>query len=325
MKSYWEQVVEIDSSLPREEIRHLLAPSDFHGWLALAITYAVLASSFLLVWAWPSVLSVLVALVVIGGRQLALAILTHEAVHKSLFASRRVNEWVGRWLCASPMGISLDGYRKEHFEHHQKTGTSEDPDLGLVNPYPVSRKSMARKFARDLFGVTAVKRIYYIGLMGFGFITYTLSTNAKPVDQTGRSLLDVLRAGARNLGRTILTNLILLFGLTLMGVPLLYLLWVGAYFTTFSLFLRVRSIAEHACSPDRANALLNSRTTRAGLLSRFTVAPHNVNYHLEHHLFMQVPYFRLPALHAILKARGISTEKNSAKSYVEVIRLATTC
>jgi fatty acid desaturase len=314
----------LDKKIPRDELRPLLAPSNAKGWAAVGTTYAMIAFSFALVRAWPAVPAVLVAVILLGGRQLALAILAHEAAHKTLFASKRVNEWVGTWLCGAPMAIDLVQYRKEHMQHHQETGTPDDPDLGLAVPYPVSAASMTRKCLRDLAGITAVRRIYYILLIGFGFLTYTLSTNAKPIPQTGRSLRDYLRTGARNFHGVIVTNLILFAVLWLLGSPALFLLWIGAYFSTFSLFARLRSIAEHACTPDSSSALLNTRTILANPLARVTVAPHRVNYHLEHHLFMQVPYFNLPRVHELLVKYGIFQKACSARGYVEVISAAIT-
>lgn len=322
MKSYWQQVTELGQLMPREELRTLLAPSNLHGWLAVATSYAIIVGAYALVHFWPNPITVFLSLILLGGRQLALAILTHEAVHKTLFASRRLNEGVGKWLCAYPMGISLSGYRAEHFEHHRQTGTTEDPDLGLVTAYPVSRSSMRRKLLRDAVGITGVKRVYFILLMGFGVITYTLSTNAKRIDQKGRSLSDFLRVGFTNLHGVLLTNVLHFTMLLALGAPYLYWLWLAAYLSPFSLFLRVRSIAEHACTPDRTHALLNSRTTHATLFARLTVAPHRVNYHLEHHLFMQVPYFNLPALRELLAKHHIARQGCSAKSYRQVIKSA---
>jgi fatty acid desaturase len=275
------------------------------------------------VWTRPSVISIVMALVLLGGRQLALAILTHEAVHKTLFASRSLNEWVGTWLCANPMAIDLEQYRAEHFQHHKETGEPGDPDRGLVNPYPVSKGSMMRKCARDLLGVTGIKRIYFIVLMGFGFLTYTLSTNTKPIDQRGRSPGACLKIGFFNLYGAALTNLILFAILCIFRAPWLFLLWIGAYLSTFSLFLRIRSVAEHACTPDPSNALLNTRTTYASPLARLTVAPHRVNYHLEHHIFMQVPYFNLLPLHRLLTKHGVIQRGCTARNYWDVLKLAT--
>ena len=42
------------------------------------------------------------------------------------------------------------------------------------------------------------------------------------------------------------TNAVLLAGARGAGHPALYLLWVGAWLTTYTLVMRIRSIAEHA-------------------------------------------------------------------------------
>src|SRR6185295_19540860 len=91
-------------------------------------------------------------------RQLGLAILMHDAAHGLLFANRRLNEWVGAWLCAAPVFTSLALYRPYHLAHHRHTQQPEDPDLGLSAPFPITRASLWRKILRDLTGRTALER-----------------------------------------------------------------------------------------------------------------------------------------------------------------------
>ncbi len=71
---------------------------------------------------WPNPLTVVAALFVIGARQLGFAVLMHEAAHRSLFADRRVNDFVGQWLCAYPVWSDLFAYRPYHLQHHAHTG-----------------------------------------------------------------------------------------------------------------------------------------------------------------------------------------------------------
>jgi fatty acid desaturase len=101
-----------------------------------------------------------------------------------------------------------------------------------------------------------------------------------------------------------------------------YTAWVVAFVTSFGVVVRVRSIAEHACTEASADPFRNTRTTLAGPLARLLLAPHRVSYHLEHHLLMTVPYFRLPALHRLLAERGALPEGAVAGGYAEVLRLA---
>jgi fatty acid desaturase len=62
----------------------------------------------------------------------------------------------------------------------------------------------------------------------------------------------------------------------------------------------VRALAQHALT-DPADPLLASRSVRSNTLVSFLLL--NENYHLEHHLFPEVPSYNLPRLHALLQAR----------------------
>jgi fatty acid desaturase len=80
-------------------------------------------------------------------------------------------------------------------------------------------------------------------------------------------------------------------------------------------------MAEHACTEAGADTLRNTRSTRAGLLARATVAPLRVNHHIEHHLMPAVPYFRLPAMQRMLRERGMLVEP---PGYLDVLALVST-
>ena len=120
----------------------------------------------------------------------------------------------------------------------------------------------------------------------------------------------------------VVTNLVLLGCLTAVGHPTLYLLWVGAWFTTYSLVTRIRSIAEHGMARDPADPLQNTRTIVARWWERLLIAPNRVNYHLEHHLLMTVPHDKLPRLHCLLRDRGVLRDANVVRGYWNVLRLA---
>src|SRR5262249_15139976 len=147
-------------------------------------------------------------LFLIGARQLGFAVLMHEASHRSLFASRAVNDFVGQWLCAYPVWSDLHAYRPYHLQHHAHTATARDPDLGLVAPFPISRASLRRKVWRDLSGQTGVK-------FARAAFARTLGRRAS-------------RAGRRAGIGMLVTNAALLALLAALGHPALYLLWVGA-------------------------------------------------------------------------------------------------
>jgi fatty acid desaturase len=69
----------------QQEIAKLTARSDLRGWWAVLSTWAVIAICFAVLAIWPNPFTFVLGVIVLGGRQLALAILAHEAAHRSLF------------------------------------------------------------------------------------------------------------------------------------------------------------------------------------------------------------------------------------------------
>jgi fatty acid desaturase len=56
---------------------------------------------------------------------------------------------------------------------------------------------------------------------------------------------------------------------------------------------------------------------------RMVLAPYWVNYHLEHHLFVYTPCWKLPAAHKILVEQGFGPRMELAQGYLQVLRKAT--
>jgi fatty acid desaturase len=288
--------------LTLEELGHLRRTSTLRGIVLVLHAWSVIAGAIALYMLWPSALTLGVAVLVIGARQLGLMVLMHETAHWLLFRQGRLNTWVGTWLCAAPLGRDLKAYRRRHHLHHRHTQTAEDPDLALSGPLPVSRGRLARALLRDLCGWTALARIAG-GLAPRDGIAATWSRGRAPL----------------------VANAVLCAVLTAIGGWPLYLLaWVLPWATWFQLVTRVRDLAEHGVVPDAHDPLRNTRTIGAGFLARALVAPYGVNYHLEHHVFVFVPCWKLRQVRALLLARNLGGRMERAASYVEVLARVTT-
>jgi fatty acid desaturase len=247
----------------------------------------------------------------------------HDAAHYSLFKTRSLNDWVGKWLCAYPTWQDLRRYRPHHLWHHAFAGTKNDPDLELVSPFPVTTGSMARKLLRDFSGLSGLKHVYGLLAMDLGFIENTVSARTtKIAGAENSSLRHIAQTALQNSHGVVITNFLLFWILWALGHPELYALWIVSFLTTFSAFVRIRSIAEHAGTELDPDPFKCTRTTLANWLARLTVAPHRVNYHLEHHLLMSVPSFRFPLFHQTLLEKGLLTSAHLARSYFEVLKLA---
>ena len=133
--------MKISDYLTRDEIARFTAKSDARAWALVIGNWSAIVAVFTVVAIWTNPLTILLAIVLLGGRQLGLSVLMHDAGHRSLFATPWLNDVLGQWFCALPVMNDLPSYAKGHLEHHRKAGTQEDPDLPNYQAYPVSRES----------------------------------------------------------------------------------------------------------------------------------------------------------------------------------------
>ena len=139
-----------------EQWEPLTARSSWKGVALVAHAWGVIVLAAAAAVVWPVLIPV--AVMIVGARQLGLAILMHEAAHGGLHPNARLNDALGHWLCAVPIGASLTAYRPYHLTHHRFAQQAEDPDLVLSAPFPVTRASLRRKIIRDLTGQTFFKQ-----------------------------------------------------------------------------------------------------------------------------------------------------------------------
>jgi fatty acid desaturase len=309
-----------------------------HAWSVVGLTTGVTAWLWQISWI-AGLVATPIALAILGGRQLGLSILMHDGAHGLLHPKRNTNNFLGQWITGAATGSDLYAYRNYHLTHHKYTQQAEDPDLGLSQPFPTSHASLGRKFIRDLTGQTFYKqRSHQFAAAWQGAMAILLGVQSeagkrdnsagKPLNVQGRSGVDApvtniegAKLTARTVGRFLLVqSIILMLSLVSFGwVP--FLLWLTALATTFQLFLRVRNIAEHACTTTgSADPFSHARTTIAGFAERVTVAPYWVNFHAEHHLFMGVPCYNLPVAHALLGQGGHHPRMTISRGYGEVMR-----
>ncbi len=300
--------------LTTDEIRLIAAKSNLAGCLLLLHCYGVIIFAIWLFALWPNVLTFLLAVMLIGSRQLGLAILMHDAAHKALFKTRWLNETFGEWLCGRPILAELGAYRRYHLTHHRYTQSDKDPDLSLSSKFPTTRASLKRKFLRDLTGQTGVKQLAAQILMSFRL--------AGDKDAIEAAKLEAAQAfNALEIWKSLPVFLAVAFLISLAGDWWWGIaFWILPYLTWFQFVLRLRNIAEHGATERSDDPFRNVRTTLAGPVARTFVAPYWVNFHLEHHLVMHVPCWRLPQLHKLLGTKGLKDRMNIASSYAQVLK-----
>ena len=296
--------------ITRAELAVLRSRIEWKGLVLILHAWSVILGSIALVAVFPNPFTYILAVMLIGSRQLGLAILMHDGAHGCFSRSEARNMAVSQWLCAYPVFADTRAYRQYHLAHHAHTQQHNDPDLVLSAPFPITRVSYRRKFFRDITGQTGYQQRR-------AQILNALGDPSWPITQRVRHF-------QHKLGSQLVANGVLLVGLSLAGVWWAYpLLWVIPLLTWMMVITRIRNIAEHAVVPDSGDPLRNTRTTRANILERIFIAPYFVNFHLEHHLLFYVPCYNLPKVHAVLMRGPHAPRMEVQRGYLNVLRLAT--
>ncbi len=301
--------------------------SNWRGAAAVLQDYALLVLAFAISMLWPNPLSWLLSLLLLSGAHVGLAILMHEAAHRSLFASSRLNDWIGQYLCALPNFNNMPLYRAYHMAHHRNAGSADDPDLVMTERYPISRAKLRGKLLRDLTGQSGIKFLVGSVAMIAGFWKYQQNGLTERVAYPRpMGFLDYLAIFIRNGGAVAVGWQFAIWGVLFsLGHGWLYLLWAAAYLLPYPFFMRLRVLADHAAVHDQhsRNPLDHARSTQANWLERLLLSPHHEHYHLEHHLMPSAPHWNLPRLHAVLVRDGVIPPANQASGLLDVLRRVT--
>jgi fatty acid desaturase len=205
----------------------------------------------------------------------AFYLLSHEGHHNLLFRSRFANHAVNVALCI-PLLHSPSGYRVLHELHHRFLGGPGDPDE-YRNYTSDSRLRWALQWVRLTMGT-----LVYMPL-----IPIVAWRRAQSADRLRLALESTLMVA-------VLTPIFVFI-----PIRVLLDLWLipGVVVGYIS---AVRALAQHALTMP-GDPLTASRSVRSNRLVAFLLL--NENYHLEHHLFPEVPSYNLPRLRELLRGR----------------------
>lgn len=242
----------------------------------------------------------------LAGRFHALGVVLHDAVHmprtRKTFAFR-----VLEVIAGYPIGSTIEAMRYHHLRHHRDLGQSGDPYLK-----PWVGKSEFRFWVMSLRYLLLVPLWILRGFYGFAAASIPKLRNSYGrwflQDRSGRDLTNSAEviACAREdrwqclfyVGLGALTVLYRRWTLTMYIVPLA----VGGYFAGY------RLLVEHnqERNEDRSflTTLSSTRNHHLGFLGSLFLAPHNVGYHLVHHLHPQASLENLPKLQNWYDRRG---------------------
>ena len=275
--------------LPKEVLREFAQIDVRKAVVAIASEWLAIIGAIALCHSFWNPFFYVLAILFIGARQHALAVLQHDAAHYHLLPNKRWNDWVAETLLAWPIFISNQGFRDYHFRHHRHMGTPLDGNRsqylthtteGELTPQWTFPKSPQALILWLLLRVSGLAGVIFFArsarrLLTQGTLTYRL--------------LNFLYYG-------ILLSLIYIGH----AERLLLLYWIVPLGTWFLVTNLLRIASEHSAIDGSEGFYQLTRTTLPSWLDRIFIVPRNISYHLEHHLYPHIPFYRLPELHHCL-------------------------
>jgi len=221
-----------------------------------------------------------VAVPVQGVLVVFLFTLEHEATHKTPFASERLNEAVGR-AAGLLLVLPFEWFRYFHLAHHRWTNIEgQDPELEGGKP---------QTRARWLWHVTGLP--YWISAARL-MVRLCLG-------QTEEAWMPAAAKARAAREARMMAAVYAAVALSFAWTDAAFWLWILPVLVGQPV-LRIYLLAEHGDCPLVADMFRNTRTTFTTRIVRFVAW--NMPYHVEHHVLPQVPFYRLPALHGLMKA-----------------------
>lgn len=263
----------------------------FACWLTLGISW----------WLYP------LSFILIANRILALSLICHEGLHRTLHSNGRWNDWLGRYLCAFPTFISFSKYRRLHLLHHTAVGSDHwDPDRHLYERYPM-------KF-RDFF-FRLIRRVLTFRTAHDFILYYTEFPEALRRKRLSDGSLFVLSPRSDFVAFAS-------FQIALLAVVALTESWF--FFFAFYLaplilltqpYVMLMGGLQHG--PLRRQGENVSRTVAGSKIYMWLLLPLDINYHAEHHRDPNIPHYWLAQRAKDLRAEGHTLWTESYKKTLQ--------
>jgi fatty acid desaturase len=227
----------------------------------------------------------------------------HELSHGTPFKTRWLNDVVFQ-LCAFMTLREGFYYRWSHSRHHTHTLiVGRDPEIAAPRP-------------PDLIGITSDLFFIKDGITQFSRLFRNASGD---LTEDGKHFVPEGERGkvvwASRIYLLIILAVVAACIVTRSILPAMFIVLPRFYGGFLS---QLFNLTQHAgMDEDVYDHRLNTRTILLNPV--FTFLYNNMNYHIEHHMFPMVPYYRLPELHEMIKSQCPKPYNGLREAYAEII------
>ncbi len=227
----------------------------------------------------------------------------HECGHRTAFKTGWLNTVIYQ-IASFMLMRSPTAWRASHVRHHTDTIiVGRDPEIVAMRPPDLWKVGL------NIFGLTDL--YYFVPRMflhAAGRIDPEEATYLREQD-FARVILEA-RIWVAIYAATLILALWMqsILPFMVIGGPKIY----GSWHMIMTGVLQHLGLAENV-----TDHRLNTRTVLMNPISRFIYL--NMNYHIEHHMFTMVPYYRLPELHEMIKGDLPAPEPSVPAAYRKLL------
>src|SRR5258708_39134430 len=98
--------------MSEQELIEVRTRATWKSILLVAHAWTLILGSIAMVAAWPNPFTFVLAVAIIGSRQLGLAILMHDGAPGALANGEQLNMALRQWVCAYPVFAETQAYRR---------------------------------------------------------------------------------------------------------------------------------------------------------------------------------------------------------------------
>lgn len=204
-----------------------------------------------------------------------ISLFTHEGVHGVLSYNKTWNHFLSA-MCAMPVLQNFAAYRVLHLKHHKHLGLEGDPDH-YDNYTSWTWLVFAMHWGRLLLGYPA----YVTAIPILGFRQGTITDRIYILLELG-----------------LMAVIIYLICISPLSWILLLHMWLVPMII-INTMVNIRGMSQHTLLEHESDTIRGTRTILTNPITTFFMC--NENYHLEHHLYPNIPWYNLPQTHRQLK------------------------
>lgn len=232
----------------------------------------------------------LIPAIILGICSAQYGFLAHEASHRQVFTSNKVNDWAGLFLADFFVGLGYGWWMHKHNKHHANPNkVGKDPDIA-INVLSFTPESLASKKGLEKILSKNQGRLFFLFLLFTGFDL---------LFESYKALLDRnVKVKHRALELTLITIRVILPVVIAFSVmnPLLAFAFSMVMMMSLGWFMGGAFAPNHKGMPLVSENLkldflrrqvLTSRNVKPSILTDFFMG--GLNYQVEHHLFPSMP------------------------------------